>query len=303
MEKNNKKVVCVGHSTYDITLPMSEYPTENSKYRLDTHVECGGGPASNGAYLLAKWGMDTTLLSVVGDDYYGKLIYADFKKIGVNTKYLELNPECQTSSSYIIANTSNGSRTILTSKKSSVRKLKQETSVNADVILLDGEHPETALKVLLDNEDAISVLDAGRLNRDTKMLGKLVTYLICSKDFAEEFSGNKIDYDNIESVIPCYDKLKEYFKTNIIITLEANGSFTELDGEYVQIPSVEVTAIDSTGAGDIFHGAFTYFIANDYPLDDAIYYASIAGAISVTRIGSRFSIPTLSEVLEYDDII
>ena len=70
------KVVCVGHSTFDTTLPMKEYPTENIKYRLENHIECGGGPASNGAYLLAKWGMDTAIASVIGDDYYGDRIIA-----------------------------------------------------------------------------------------------------------------------------------------------------------------------------------------------------------------------------------
>ncbi len=299
----NKKFVCVGHSTYDITLPMNDYPTENIKYRLDKHIECGGGPASNGAYLLAKWGMKTSILSIVGDDHYGKLIREDFRKIGANTKYLELRKNHQTSSSYIIANMSNGSRTVLTSKKPPIRSLEQDVTVNADVILIDGEHPETALKVLIDNENAISVIDAGRLNKDTKMLGKLVTYLVCSKDFAEEFAKIKIDYKDKETIIACYEKLKAYFKNNVIITLESHGSFTEIDGKYKQIPSVKVKAVDSTGAGDIFHGAFTYFIGNNYPLEEAIHYASIAGAISVTRIGSRFSIPTLEEVLEYDNLI
>ena len=299
----SKKVVCVGHSTYDITLPVDAYPTENIKYRLERHIECGGGPASNGAYLLAKWGMKTSILSIVGDDHYGKLIRDDFKKIGANTKYLELKKGHQTSSSYIIANMSNGSRTILTSKKPPIRQLEQDVTVNADVILIDGEHPETALKVLIDNENAISVIDAGRLNKDTKMLGKMVTYLVCSKDFAEEFAKIKIDYKNKQTIIECYEKLKSYFKTNVIITLESHGSFTEIDGKYKHIPSVKVKAIDSTGAGDIFHGAFTYFIGNEYPLEEAIHYASIAGAISVTRVGSRFSIPTLQEVLEYEDVI
>lgn len=301
--KKNKKVVCIGHSTYDITIPMNEYPTENVKYRLDNHIECGGGPASNGAYLLAKWGMKTSIVSVVGDDYYGNCVLNDFKKIGANTKYLELHKDHQTTSSYIIANTSNGSRTILSSKKGSIRKLDQDVTIPADVILIDGEHAETALKIILDNEDAITVLDAGRLNKDTKMLGKAVTYLVCSKDFAEDFSGIKIDCNVPETLINSYEKLKKYFDTNIIITLEANGSFTVLDGQYAIIPSIKVKAVDSTGAGDIFHGAFTYFIANEYPLLEAIRYASITAAISVTRIGSRYSIPDLKEVLEYDGSI
>lgn len=297
------KVVCVGHSTYDITLPMNEYPTENIKYRLDRHVECGGGPASNGAYLLAKWGMDTTIMSVLGNDYYADKIIESFKEVNANTDFLEKRDDHATSSSYIIANMGNGSRTVLTSKKPPVRKLSLDTSVEADVILVDGEHPETALQVLTENKDAISVIDAGRLNPDTKMLGKLVKYLVCSKDFAEEFCDEKLDYKNQEQLIRCHKKLQEYFKTNVVITLESNGSFTIIDGEYERIPSITVKAIDSTGAGDIFHGAFTYFISNGYSLKETIRLSSITAAISVTRIGSRFSIPELKEVLEYDDVI
>ena len=298
------KVVCVGHSTYDTTLPMDTYPTENVKYRIGKHIECGGGPASNGAYLLAKWGLDVAIASVIGKDYYGDRIIDDFTKIGADTKYLEQREDHYTSSSFIIANMSNGSRTIITSKKNPVRKLASEVDEKADLILIDGEHPETAYEVLEKNPNAVSVLDAGRLNEDTKFLGKKVSYVVCSKDFAEEFSQLKITNPlNIKTLIEIYESLKAYFNTNIIITLEASGSFTKIDDNYEVIPSVKVKAIDSIGAGDIFHGAFTYFIGKQYPLREAIRLASITGAISVTRIGSRYSIPDLAEVLDYDLVI
>ncbi len=297
------KFVCVGHSTFDTTLPMKEYPTENIKYRLDHHIECGGGPASNGAYLLAKWGMDTTIASVIGDDYYGDRIIADFENVGADVTYLEKMPNHMTTSSYIIANMSNGSRTILSSKDEPVRKLSREVNVSADVILVDGEHPETAHEVLDNNPNAISVIDAGRLNDDTKSLGKKVTYLVCSKDFAEDFTNKKINIDDLSTLEEVYDELKSYFNNIVVITLEAAGSYTEIDGIKQIIPSITVKALDSTGAGDIFHGAFTYFIANGYSLLDTIKYSSITSAISVTRIGSRYSIPLLDEVINYDTAI
>ena len=276
------KVVCVGHSTFDTTLPMKEYPTENIKYRLDHHIECGGGPASNGAYLLAKWGMDTSIASIVGDDYYGECVIKDFQKVGADITYLEKMPDHMTTSSYIIANMSNGSRTILSSKDEAVRKLSRDVDIMADVILIDGEHPETAHEVLDKNPSAISVIDAGRFNEDTVALGKKVTYLVCSKDFAEEFTNKKIDVNDISSIDVVYRELKDYFKNTVVITLEATGSYTEIDGEAQIIPSISVKALDSTGAGDIFHGAFTYFIANGYSLLDTIKFSSITSAISCT---------------------
>lgn len=297
------KFVCVGHSTFDTTLPLDSYPTENIKYRIDKHIECGGGPASNGAYLLAKWGMDTSICSAIGDDYYADRIEEDFKKIGCDTTYLERISNHYTTSSYIMANMSNGSRTIISSKDSAIRKLSKSLAIKADVILVDGEHPESAYEILENNKEAISIIDAGRVNEDTKKLGKMVKYLVCSKDFAEEFSSLKISADNKEGLIECHKKLSEYFNNTVIITLEDKGSFTFIDGNYEVIPSIKVKPVDSTGAGDIFHGAFTYFISNNYSLRDSIRYASITGAISVTRIGSRNSIPELREVLEYDNII
>lgn len=296
------KVVCVGHSTFDTTLPMDFYPTENLKYRISNHIECGGGPASNGAYLLAKWGMDTSLFSAVGDDYYGHQIIDEFRNVGANIDGIEVHSDYMTPSSYIIANRSKGSRTVITSKGEPIRRLRHNGEVKADLILIDGEHPETALEVLKFNPEAISVLDAGRLTDDTRKLGKLVTYVVCSKVFAEDFADKKIDVTDMDSLIYCYEKLKAYFQNNIVITLEDKGSFTKLD-DYQILPSVKVQAVDSTGAGDIFHGAFTYFIGNGYSLRDTIHYASITSAISVTRVGARISIPELKEVLEYDELI
>lgn len=297
------KAICIGHSTFDTTLPITEYPKENNKYRIPTHIECGGGPASNGAYLLAKWGVDTTIISALGDDYYAERIIDEFKKVGADTSCLKKLSNHGTSSSYILANTSNGSRTIITSKKPPIKDLNIETKLHGDIILIDGEHPLTAKEIIKENPDAISIFDASRINEDNLTLGKMVTYLICSHEFAEKFSKIKIDYNDMNTVLACYKKLKEYFKTNIIITLEANGSFTEINNEYIKIPSIKVKALDSTGAGDIFHGAFAYFIGNNYSLLESIHYASITAAISVTKLGARYSIPDLKEVLDYDDVI
>lgn len=291
------KAVCVGHATFDTTLPINGYPKENIKYRIKERIECGGGPASNAAYLLSKWGINTAFVGIVGDDYYGEKVIEEFKNIGVDTTYIEKNNLFPTDSSYIISNLENGSRTILTSKSELPLNIKKNVDIkNADVLLVDGEHYETAKQVILNNPNAISILDAGRVNKYTKELGKMVTYVICSKDFAEIFTEQEIDYNNTESLISIYEYLKMYFKTNIIITLEDRGCFTKID-DYKIIPSIKVSPLDSTGAGDIFHGAFSYFISNDYNLEDTIKLSSITAALSTEIIGSRFAIPKLETVL------
>ena len=294
------KMVCVGHATYDITLPTNTFPIENNKYRIEKKIECGGGPASNAAYLLAKWGEDVSFVGIVGNDHYGQLIIKEFNMIGVNTEYIEKCSSTSTDSSYIISNLETGTRTILTTKQKEFDSLANPVDItDAAYILVDGEHYTTAKEVLLRNPKAISVLDAGRCTKEVASLGTIVNYLVCSKEFAESFTNIKVDYNNLETLVRIYNGLKSYFKNQVIvITLEDKGSFTKIADEYKIIPSIPVKAIDSTGAGDIFHGAFTYFLAQNNPLEKIIKLSSIAAAISVTKVGSRFAIPSLEEVMQ-----
>ena len=295
--------LCIGHAAYDITLPVKEFPKENTKNRIGERIECGGGPACNAAYLLAKWGLNTAYAGVVGNDFYGEKIKEELENIGMDLTYFEMQEGKRTTSSYIIANTSVGSRTILTSRDQDLHYSIKEIREKADVILVDGEELEVSKQVLLNNPDAISILDAGRVRESTIALGSLVTYFICSKDFAEDYTGQKIDTENMSTLINIYERLKSDFDTNIIITLEDKGCFTKFD-DYEIIPSIKVKAIDSTGAGDIFHGAFAYFISHQYSLRESLMLSNITGAVSVTRMGSRKSVPTLEEILklgeEYD---
>lgn len=300
------KAICIGHASYDITLPVESYPLENVKYRIDNTIECGGGPASNAAFLLAKWGMNTSFVGAVGKDYYGDKIIEEFQEIGVNTKYLEQVEDYRTSSSYIVANQSSGTRTIITAKDSSKTNLIQGMILlDGDLILVDGEELDAAKEILESKKDAISILDAGTLKESTLILGSMVTYLACSKDFAEDFTKTKIDCYDIDFLSGIHKQLEDHFQTNIIITLESKGAFIK-DEEYKLVPSISVKPVDSTGAGDIFHGALAYFIGNGYSLTKAVRLANITGAISVERVGGRFSVPTLEEVLkksEMDEVI
>ncbi len=299
------KVLCVGQSAYDITLPIDHYPEENKKTRIPFKVECGGGSSSNCAFLLAAWGLDTGFAGIIGNDHYGNAILDEYITVGVDTKYLQVSKRFHTTSSYIIANTSSGTRTILTNRDEGIKMGKVSADENEfDYILFDGYEKEFALEIMKKNPKAITVLDAGSVKEATVELAHLVDYLICSHDFANEFSKTTIDYNDIETIKRAYDILEKEFKHNIIITLEEHGCFTKIDGEYVLVPSIKIKAVDSTGAGDIYHGAFLYAIASGYNLKDAMRLANITGALSCLKIGSRLSIPDLSEVMKkYNDTL
>ncbi len=290
------KILCVGHSAYDITTPLDAFPIENTKNRVHERIECGGGPAGNAAYLLAKWGLDVYFAGIVGNDLYGKRIRDEFRKVGVNTDYLQLSDEHITTTSHIIANRSNGSRTILTYRPSDMKMTDIDIDINPDIILIDGQEYEMSKKLIEQYPDAVVIIDAGRDRKEVKDLCYMADYIVCSKDFMELVSGTSIrDQESLEKA---FNTLENEFNTNIIVTLEAEGCAYKNNGEIIVVPSVRVKAIDSTGAGDIFHGAFVYGIASNWSLEKTLRYANVAGAMSVTRIGGRNSIFSKEEMDE-----
>ena len=297
------KILCLGQSAYDITIPINSYPEENKKTKVKEVFECGGGSANNAAYLLAKWHDEVYLASTIGKDDYGRKIKEELVNIGIKTNYIKEIDNVKTNTSYILANRSNGTRTIVTHIAENM-KFDDDFNIDIkpDVILFDGNHLDLALKVAKNNPEAIKIIDAGSYKEDTITLSKYCDYVVCSNDFAREYSGINFDYNDINKIYDVYDKIAKDFKGKLVVTLEHLGSLTKIDNEFKLVPSINVKSVDSTGAGDIYHGAFTHFIANGYSLLSAMYYANIAGALSVQKIGSKNSMPNLESVFDYHEL-
>ena len=294
------KVLVIGHSSYDISCPVEEYPVENTKYRLDENVMCGGGPAGNAAFLLGKWGVETYYAGVVGSDDFGSKIKKEFQTAGVNVDYLETNYEKPTSISFIMINKKNGSRTLFNIAGERPTLKRYDFTMEPDIILIDGHEHAASMAALNKYPNAISIIDAGRITPELKELCRYSKYIVSSKGFAETMTKIKIDFANPNSLVQVYTQLKNmYPKSEIVVTLEDKGCLYAINNEIKIMPGLKVTPQDTTGAGDIFHGAFTYGISKGYDLEKTIRFANIAAGLSVTKVGARLSIPSLVEVSNY----
>lgn len=294
------KVLCIGHSSWDITVPVDNYPVENTKYRFNERYKAGGGPASNCAYLLGKWGVDTVIASMVGSDDAGSKIKKEFQDINVNTNYIETSYDKDTSLSFILINKQNGSRTVFNVADEHPALKKLSYDFTPDIIFTDGHDYGASQSAISKYQNAISIIDAGRVTPELLELCKYIKYIVCSKGFAETVTGLKFDFTNPNSLVNVYNTLQnKYPNSNIVITLEDKGCLYQVGREIKIMPGIKVTAVDTTGAGDIFHGAFTYGLANNFDMEKTITLANIAAGLSVTKMGSRLSIPSLSEVLDY----
>ena len=294
------KILCIGHSSWDMTVPVDDYPVENTKYRFSEKYSAGGGPASNAAYLLGKWGIETVIATTIGSDDFGTKIKKEFQDIKVNTEYIETNYEKETSFSFILINKKNGSRTVfnVATEHPALKKLNYDFT--PDIIFTDGHDYGATQNAISKYQNAISVIDAGRITPELLELCKYIKYIVCSKGFAETVTGMKFDFNNPQSLVNIYTKLQDkYPNSNLTITLEEHGCLYTSGNEIKIMPGLKLTPVDTTGAGDIFHGAFTYGLANGFDMDKVVTFANIAAGLSVTKMGSRLSIPSLSEVMDY----
>ncbi len=294
-------ILSLGRSSYDITCPVDGYPVEGTKYLLNEKIESGGGTAANVAYLLGKWGELSYFAGVVGSDDYGSQIRKELEQVMVKTDLMENSYDIGTPVSIILVNKKNGSRTRFDVVGSTQPQLKKyEYNITPDVIFTDGKEYSATINALNRFPQAISVLDAGRVDRDLLELCKYVKYIVCSKGFAEAVSGLKIDYNNSTTLVQVYKKLKDrYPNNNIVVTLENMGAMYSYNGEIKIMPGIKTEVVDPSCAGDIFHGAFVYCIANNFDLEKAITYSNITAGLSVGKMGGRTSIPNLKEVINY----
>ena len=294
-------ILSIGRTSYDISCPVDEYPIEGTKYLLNEKIESGGGTAANVAYLLGKWGETSYFAGVVGSDDYGSQIRKELEQAMVRTDLMENSYEIGTPLSIILVNKKNGTRTRFDVVGATQPQLKKyEYNIVPDVIFTDGKEYSATINALNKFPKAISVLDAGRVDRDLLELCKYVQYIVCSKGFAESVSGMKIDYNNSSTLVQVYKKLKDrYPNNNIIVTLEEMGAMYTFNGEIKIMPGIKTKVVDPSCSGDIFHGAFVYCLANNFDLEKAITYSNIAAGLSVGKMGGRTSIPNLKEVINY----
>ncbi len=294
-------ILSIGRTSYDITCPVLDYPVEGTKYLLNEKIEAGGGTAANVAYLLGKWGETSYFAGVVGSDDYGTKLKKELEQAMVKTEFMEISYEVGTPVSIILVNKKKGTRTRFDVVGATQPNLKKyEYGIQPDVIFSDGKEYSATINALNRYPKAISVVDAGRVDRDLLELCKYVKYIVCSKGFAESVSGLKIDYNNSSSLVNVYKKLKMRYPNNeIVVTLENMGAMYTVNGEIRIMPGIKTSVVDPSCAGDIFHGAFCYCVANGFDMEKTIMYSNIAAGLSVGKMGGRTSIPTVKEVINY----
>ena len=289
-------IYCIGQAVYDMIFPLDEKIIENRKYRVENKIECIGAPATNAASLCGIWNADTSLIARVGEDSYGEKICEQLVKNNVNIDYVVIDKTFQTPVSIVITNTNNGNRTLF-NYPSKLNKIEfQLPQKEPDILLVDGHELEVSLQALEMYSNKTSIIDAGSFRDATRILSKKIDYLVCSQDFLYQYVPIDIDIKDRGICLKAFQELRKLTSGVIVLTLGEQGLLYEEDGELHHLPAYKTNAIDTTGAGDVFHGAFAYCLDKGYSLFDTLKIASMAASLSVRKMGGYLSIPTKIEV-------
>ncbi len=287
-------VLCVGMAAYDLTFSIGFHPAADEKVKASTLVGSGGGPAANAAVTVSRLGYSTAFAGYLGRDPFGEAHLAELAEMGVITDLISRGP-IRTSLSAILVKP-DGRRTVVNFQEQKpwlAEGYQELLSLEPRVILFDGHEPLLSLPLarLARQKRILTILDAGSVHQGTVELSPLVDYLVCSEKFAHEFTG-ECDESLALTALASYS-------ANVIVTLGERGLIWQNRSGRGRLPAFMVETVDSTGAGDTFHGALAACIAIDLPWLESLEIASAAAAISCTKIGARPGIPTMAEVRSF----
>lgn len=284
-------VVCVGHASYDLVFSVPHHPAEDEKLFADSLLGCGGGPAANAAIQIARLGFKAAFAGYLGSDVYGDSHLAELQHEGVDTQWV-IRAGSPTPLSTILVKP-DGKRALI-NYKGDTRALPPAaidlSGISAKTVLFDGHEPHISLDLLnhLKSSTAQTVLDAGSVHQGTLALFDKVDHLVASEKFAVQYAGNE---DNALATL-------SELAPNVVITLGERGLVWRRGGETGTLTCPPVIAVDTTGAGDAFHGAYAAAIASGMDWLDTLRYASVAGALCCTRMGARPGLPNKQEHAE-----
>ncbi len=290
------EVVGLGQACVDYLGRIPAYPREDGKVELtDLHTQCGG-PASTALVTLSRLGIKTAFLGSISDDPFGIEIRKGLQGEKVDATFLKVTPGYTSQFAFIAITEEIGARTIFWNRGSVPHLASKDVDLSpfshARVFHTDGlmlEASMEAAKQAKEMEMTI-VMDAGTLRQGYRELGALVDVLIASQGFSEALVGSG------EPPEKALETLAQWGPREVIITLGAEGSVGWHEGAISFQHAFSVKVMDTTGAGDVYHGAYIYGLLQGWNMPECMRFASAVSALKCTEIGGRKGIPSLDKV-------
>lgn len=295
-------VVGVGANSVDYVAVVPEFPQPTStlsKLRITRHAVLCGGQMATALATCASFGMRASYVGATGSDANGRLVRDSLVQLDIDISHLAVH-DASNQFAFVLIDERTGERVIFWDR---------DERLDLDEVELPAEALASCRLVHVDDSDEVAAIAAARIARrhgipvtsDMDRVTDRTRDLIAAVDvaiFAEnvplQLTGS-LD-SRVQEVVSALKALPRRPDQILCATLGSRGAVAvDHDGAHYQ-PGFRVEVRDTTGAGDVFRGAFIYARLDGRPLDDQLRFANAAAALSCTRLGALASVPSLPEV-------
>jgi ribokinase len=277
---------------------LTPYPGLDEKVNVVASSVQGGGPVPTAMATMARLGAEVAFAGKVADDYEGMMIWRELEIFEVNTDWLILSPGSKSLKAFIWIDKNSGKRTVALDKTGmkpvSLKEISFLKDVNFKYLHLDGRDLDACVYLAekARKDGAEVILDLGGLRQNIEKLFPFVDYLVVSKKFA-------YDYTHLQDLSQACLELKKIGFKCVVVTLSEKGCLWTDSSEVNYFPGFKVEVVDTTGAGDVFHGGFIFGLLKKWKMEKIVEFASACAALKCRELGGRAGIPSLKEVQSF----
>ncbi|MFL7839084.1 MAG: carbohydrate kinase family protein [Candidatus Promineifilaceae bacterium] len=300
--KRDLDVVGLGASTIDLIQVVEELPGEELVQRAYETSLQGGGPVATAMVTLARLGSQAAMIDRVGDDWRGWMILEEFAREGVRTEQILVEQGARSSIATVLVRRRDGARTFVFSPGTALELAGEDVDAafirRAKILHLNGRHMGACLEAAKQaRASGVKVSfdgGAGRYRAELDRLIPLVDICIVARPFAYAFAG-------MEELQAAAARLLAVGPELVVVTAGEEGCWVfEKGGGFFHQPAFVIgNVVDTTGAGDAFHGAFLYGLVQDFDLPNCARFATAVAGMNTRALGGRRGLPTTAEVREF----
>jgi len=291
-------ISAVGISVIDHIMTLEGFKSCEGSFHCEDYIVEGGGMAATALCAASKLGAETRLFSKIGDDVNGALILEGLREFDVDSRGVVSVMGKQSTVSFVMVDCESGEKQFFSQwiKPAYNSDIDLDCSMLSDssILLLDGHWTEGALQAAKwAKENGVPVVaDFKRLYKNIESLFPYIDYFIVPKFFAEEISGKEDIMDILQELTTLQNGIP-------VITMGHEGVSYLDKGELKHIPAFKINSVDSTGAGDAFHGAFCHFLDKGFNLHRCLELSSAVGALNCRSHGGRKALPDRDELASF----
>jgi sulfofructose kinase len=285
----------VGLNATDTLIKVAHFPAYGGKVPIEAEILSPGGQIASALACVAKLGKRVKYIGTVGDDERGRIQLASLRETGINLDDVEVRENCPNQMEYIVIDESTGERTVFWSRPECLRldaaSITVEKIACARMLHVDGHDTaaiETATRIAREHGIPVSV-DVDTIYPGFDRVLPYVDYLVASSEFPPRWTNEPDPYRALERI------QKEYGMRVAAMTLGAHGALARVEGAFIYSPGFVVDCVDTTGAGDVFHGAFCYSVLEGMGIGETLDFANAMAALNCTRLGARGGLATLDQ--------